>query len=84
MSVPIIELNLMEKSKQGDINFRSHGLKCHLELKEGGSLDGSAIYCLPSAQGVVLESWLPAWSLLLSLPLCVCVCVCVCVSLMNK
>ena len=43
----------------------------------GGSLGGSAVECLPLAQGTILESrdQVPcAWSLLLSLP----------VSLMNK
>ena len=46
-----------------------------------GSLGGGAVWCLPLAQGTILETrdriprWAPgAWSLLLSLPLSLCVC----------
>ena len=46
--------------------------------------------CAPSAQGVILETWdrvhvrLPAWSLLLPLPVSLPLCVCVSLSWINK
>ena len=53
---------------------------------KGESLGGSAVQYLPLAQGMILESWdeshvrLPAWSLLLSLPVSLPLSLC----LMNK
>ena len=47
-------------------------------MKGVGCLGGSAAERLPSAQGVILESWdrvprwAPAWSLLLPLPVSLC------------
>ena len=60
-------------------------------LKEGngGSLGGSAVWCLPSAQGMILETrdrvphWAPgAWSLLLPLPMSLPLSLCV--TIINK
>ena len=57
--------------------------KTTLKNVDRGSLRGSVVSHLPSAQGVILESWikshigLPMWSLLLPLPVYVPLSLCV-------
>ena len=63
----------------------------HRKVLRGGSLGGAAVWCLPLAQGAILETRdrIPyrapgAWSLFLPLPVSLPLSLSVCVTIINK